>query len=62
MAAVPDGLVPDTAADLVERGVGEPHDVEGVRDLAGVGWLLRCRRLLLSGSFLPYTQARRLQG
>ena len=37
VAAVPKGLVLDSAADLVEGGVGQPHDVERVRDLSGVG-------------------------
>ena len=40
-AAVPQGLVLDPAADLVEGVVAQSHDVERVRDLLGV----RQRRL-----------------
>ena len=36
VAAVSQGLVLDSAADLVERGVGQAHHMEGVSDLLRV--------------------------
>ena len=48
VASVSQGLVLDSAADLVERGVGQVHHMEGVSDLCSVGHssrLHRCRAL-----------------